>query len=61
MTGRTPHTQHDEPTLGCLDCAAKPEWAEAYYQLALEDGRRIVEAAERTRKALHGLRIGGRR
>lgn len=40
MHRKTPHDQHDEITLRCLDCAAANPGA--YRRLALADARRIL-------------------
>lgn len=48
MSTERNHPDHAEPTLGCLDCAADPDRREAYWALAVADGKRIIEASRPT-------------
>lgn len=43
MARKTPHAEHDEPTLGCLDCAQR--WPGRYRLRAVNEALRILEAS----------------
>lgn len=53
MPRKTPHDQHDEPTLGCLDCAQR--WPGRYRMRAVTEARRILDAHVVSRAGLHRI------